>query len=253
VGRRMLAQAGLARGRPKAALTALRTPEPCDTTASLELRAVYETLPFAPGDRSRLPRLLAELQTGWPPGSALSRRDTLVRRYSIGLVALATGDTALASRAASALSAATDSTWDGALAHSLTQSLLARLALHRGKAARALALLERALWQRNPVPTLAEANDRFLRAELLHQLGRDEEAAGWYRSIADRSSHELVYLAPAQYRLGQIRDRQRDHRGVLAYYRTFLDLWRDGEPDVPFLAEAKRRVAELELGLSEGD
>jgi tetratricopeptide (TPR) repeat protein len=253
VGRRMLAQASLARGQPASALTELRTPEPCDTTASLELRAVYETLPFAPGDRSRLQGLLAELETRWPPGSALSRRDTLVRRYSIGRVALAAGNTALASRAASALSAVTDSTWDGALAHSLTQSLLGRLALHRDQAAQALALLERAQWERNPVPTVAEADDRFLRAELLHQLGRDEEAAGWYRSIADRSSHELVYLAPAQYRLGQIRDRQRDHRGVLAYYRRFLELWRDGEPDVPFLAEAKRRVAELEESLGEWD
>jgi tetratricopeptide (TPR) repeat protein len=253
VGRRMLAQASLARGRPEAALTELRTPEPCDTTASLELRAVYETFPFVSGDRSRLPRLLAELRTGWPPVSSLSRRDTLVRRYSIGRVALATGDTVLASRAASALSAATDSTWDGTLAHSLTQSLLARLALHRDQAARALALLERAQWGRNPVPTVAEADDRFLRAELLYQLGRDEEAAGWYRSIADRSSHELVYLAPAQYRLGQIRDRQRDHRGVLAYYRRFLDLWRDGEPDIPFVAEAKRRVAELGVSVGEWD
>jgi hypothetical protein len=82
-------------------------------------------------------------------------------------------------------------------------------------------------------------------------LGRDEEAAGWYRSIADRSSHELVYLALAQYRLGQIRDRQRDHRGMLAYYRRFLDLWRDAEPDVPFLPEARRRVAELEVSVGE--
>jgi len=123
--------------------------------------------------------------------------------------------------------------------------------LHREQTARALALLERAQWERNPVPTVAEADDRFLRAELLHQSGRDEEAAGWYGSIADRSSHELVYLAPAQYRLGQISDRQRDHRGVLAYYRKLLDLWRDGEPDVPFLAEARRRVAELEVSLGE--
>jgi hypothetical protein len=38
---------------------------------------------------------------------------------------------------------------------------------------------------------------------------------------------------------------------VLAYYRRFIDLWRDGEPDVPFLAEAKRRVAELEVSLGE--
>jgi DNA-binding SARP family transcriptional activator len=245
VGWRMLAQASLARGRPKAALTALRGADACDQGASLEHRALYATLPFVPADRARLSSLLVDLQSGWPPGSAVERRDTLVRRYSLGLIALATGDTALANREVSALSAAIDSTWDGVLGHSLTQSLLARLALHRGQAARALSLLERAQWQRNPVPTVAETDDRFLRAELLHQLGRDEEAAGWYRSIADRSSHELVYLALAQYRLGQIRDRQRDHRGMLAYYQRFLDLWRDAEPDVPFLAEARRRVAEL--------
>jgi tetratricopeptide (TPR) repeat protein len=217
----------------------------------LELRAVYQTLPFVPANRSRLSSLLAELETSWPLGSALSRRDTLVGRYSIGLVALAAGDTALARRAISALSATANSTREEALAHSLAQSLLARLALHRGQLARGLALLERAQWQRNPVPTVAEANDRFFLAELLYQLGRDEEAAGWYRSIAERSSHELVYLAPAQYRLGQIRDRQSGHRDALAYYRRFVDLWRDSEPVVPFLADAKRRVAELEVSLDD--
>jgi DNA-binding SARP family transcriptional activator len=251
VARRMLAQARLARGRPEAALTALSAPEPCDITASLELRAVYQTLPFAPGNRSRLSSLLTELETSWPLGSALSRHDTLVGRYSVGLVALAAGDTALARRATAALSAATKSTLEEALAHSLAHSLLARLALHRGQLARGLALLERAQWERNPVPTIAETNDRFLRAELLYQLGRDEEAAGWYRSIAERSSHELVYLAPAQYRLGQIRDRQSGHRDALAYYRRFVDLWRDSEPVVPFLADAKRRVAELEVSLDD--
>jgi tetratricopeptide (TPR) repeat protein len=83
-------------------------------------------------------------------------------------------------------------------------------------------------------------------------LDRDQEAAGWYRSIAERSSYELVYLAPAEYRLGQIYDHQGEHSAALAHYRRFLELWRDAEPKThPFISEANRRVGELQASATE--
>jgi hypothetical protein len=57
---------------------------------------------------------------------------------------------------------------------------------------------------------LSLAFERFLRAELLHEAGRDAEALGWYGSIAERSSFELVYAAPAQLRRAEIFGRQGD-------------------------------------------
>ena len=46
----------------------------------------------------------------------------------------------------------------------------------------------------------AEALDRYYRAELLFALGRHAEALDWYRTIAERATYELVYVAPARWR-----------------------------------------------------
>ena len=115
--------------------------------------------------------------------------------------------------------------------------------MERGRPAQALAAIEDARWERAAGRSVAEASDRFLRAELLRQLGRVDEAIGWYASIAERSSYELVYLAPAEFRLGQIYDRQGDAEQAVSHYRRFRELWRDPDPELrPMLAEAERRL-----------
>jgi tetratricopeptide (TPR) repeat protein len=246
LGRRMLAQAALARGLPDSATGWLRSPEACDSAASLQLLAVYQSLPFVFTDRPTVRELLGVLLAG-RPASNVSWQEAAVPIYGIGLIALAAGDSALAGREASTLDSMGDSTGDRALAWSLTQSLRGRIALHRGEVSRALGFLERARWEQVPVPPVVEVDDRYLRAELLARLGRDEEAAGWYGSIAERASHELVYLAPAQFRLAQIHDRQGDDAKALAYYQRFLQLWREAEPGLhPFIVESRRRVNELQ-------
>ena len=74
-------------------------------------------------------------------------------------------------------------------------------------------------------------------------MGREDEAIGWYRSIAERSSYELVYLAPAQLRLAQIYDERGDLEQARGYYRRFRELWRDPEPELrPLTTEADRRL-----------
>ena len=50
------------------------------------------------------------------------------------------------------------------------------------------------------MPPVIEVADRFLGAELLQSLAWREEALGWYAPGAQRSSDELVYLAPAELR-----------------------------------------------------
>lgn len=249
-GRRMLAQAELARGRPAAARASLASETECDSSAALELRTVYETLPFGSGNRSELAKL-QEVLTSNPPDPAAHAEDRAIRLYEVGRVASALGDTALAGRSASMLASLNESKREAARVRSLTQSLRARLVLARGQVARALALLEEAHWERVTVPSVAEADDRYLRAELLLRLGRVLEASGWYGSMAQRYSYELVYLAPAQYRLGQIADRAGDSAAALGYYRRFLELWREAEPGAPFVAEATARVGELQKGAGE--
>jgi hypothetical protein len=50
-------------------------------------------------------------------------------------------------------------------------------------------------------PFFSLASQRYLRAELLREVGRLEEAVGWYKSIAERSPYELIYAEPARRRL----------------------------------------------------
>jgi TPR repeat protein len=73
-----------------------------------------------------------------------------------------------------------------------------------------------------------------------------DEAIGWYRSIAERSSYELVYLAPSQFRLGQIYDRRGDGAQAVGYYRRFRELWRNPEPELRgMVVQADRRLRAL--------
>ena len=56
-------------------------------------------------------------------------------------------------------------------------------------------------------PIFAAPLERFMRAELLEELGRSGEATGWYAAIGETSPHDLPYVAPAQLRLAAIHDR----------------------------------------------
>jgi tetratricopeptide (TPR) repeat protein len=253
LGRRMLAQAQLARGNPGVAMSRLASTEPCDSGASLELRAVYAAHPFVSAGRRELLRLLLALQS-WRPAPAGGGRHEdstenishLVRIYGTGLVALRLGDTVQAQGAAVALSRFRGRASGGEVGWSLSRSLRARLALERGRPVLALAALEEARWERAAGRSVAEASDRFLRAELLRQLGRTEEAIGWYASIAQRSSYELVYLAPAQLRLGQIYDRLGDSEEAVKHYRRFRELWRTPDPELrPIVTQVDRRMKAL--------
>jgi hypothetical protein len=72
-----------------------------------------------------------------------------------------------------------------------------------GRTDEALSVLERStprLWFQLTVasPFFSLASRRWLQAELLREAGRPDEAAGWYRSIAERSPYELIYAGPTR-------------------------------------------------------
>jgi tetratricopeptide (TPR) repeat protein len=82
----------------------------------------------------------------------------------------------------------------------------------------------------------AEGLDRFYRAELLTALGRDAEAANWYRTIAERATYELVYVAASRWRLGQGYERAGDRARARDAFRGATALWRN--VDAPFQTAA---------------
>ena len=91
-----------------------------------------------------------------------------------------------------------------------------------------------------------EALERYYRADLLARLGRLDEARGWFRSIAQRATYELVYLAPSRLRLAQIAESQRDTGRAARRYRGFLAAWRDADPElVPIVRGARQRLAQI--------
>jgi len=126
-----------------------------------------------------------------------------IRFYLLGLLELRLGRL---SDAAERLEALAELEAGGPLVRNLTVELDAALARARGRPAEALAKLERArpeLWFQLTVasPFFTLARQRYLRASLLEEVGRPEEAAGWYLAIAERSPYEVIYLGAARGRL----------------------------------------------------
>ena len=189
-----------------------------DHAWGLETRGLLATLPFAPADPARLRDLRAEL-AAWdtaavPPSHFVvfamhNDLHEVIRQYLLGLAALRSEELAEAAGHAAAL--ARSATGDGGLADCLSAELSAAVARAQGRSGEALALLERSrprLWFQLTVasPFFSLASRRFLQAELLRELGRTEEAAGWYESIAQRSPYELVFRRAAEERVEAMRE-----------------------------------------------
>jgi hypothetical protein len=68
----------------------------------------------------------------------------------------------------------------------------------------------------------------------------------WFQSLGWGSVTELPLRAPAQLRLGEIKERLGNHRDAAAHYRTFLTLWRDADPELKvYVDSASTRLAAI--------
>ncbi|HEY7636535.1 MAG TPA: BTAD domain-containing putative transcriptional regulator [Gemmatimonadales bacterium] len=206
-----VAHVALAAGKREVADEELRRATSLDETWGLETRAMFAALPFLPMSDNEI-RAARDDLAAWdpsrvPPSSFIvfamhNGLHPAIRAYLLGLLELRLGDQSAASTRLDELYGLDP---EGS-ARSLVVELRARLARAEGKPADALALLERSrpeLWFQLTVasPFFSLASQRFLRAELLEEVGRTEEAAGWYGAIAERSPYELIYAAPARERL----------------------------------------------------
>jgi len=102
-------------------------------------------------------------------------------------------------------------------------------------------------------PNTDRSFTRFLRGNLLAELGRFEEAAGWYATFPWFSSPwgDLVYLAPAHRGRARALDALGRYDDALHYYRRFVTRWQDADPHLqPQVEEARQRIRELEAELS---
>ncbi|MGD8495958.1 MAG: tetratricopeptide repeat protein [Gemmatimonadales bacterium] len=185
------------------------------------VRAVYDAL----------------VATGPPAGSGTAA----ARLYLLGRLALVTGSTGDLAAARGSLQAFRATTPEvERFAGDLRLELDAAAAAARGDPAGALdTLLRASYWERTPVwlafpegspltTPLADRTPAFLRAELLRELGRDEEAATWYRVAADG----LWYRAPALRELARIREAEGHSEEATALRSRVAALWSEADPGV---------------------
>jgi DNA-binding SARP family transcriptional activator/tetratricopeptide (TPR) repeat protein len=239
-GHRMLAQAALARGQWRRAWSELTDAARLDSIPALELRSLFAAFSFLPLPRSEI-IAVREAVRRWNAGAKPA-----LRLHRLGLLDTRLGDTASALRDARALDRAADSSLTGRFAHTLVASIRAHVAAVGGRDREALADLNAAGWEDAAPVFVAEAYDRYFRAELLERAKREDEALGWFQSIAERAAYELVYLAPSHLRQAEIYQRRGQRDLAAQHYRSFIQLWREADPELqPAVAEARRRLVTL--------
>jgi tetratricopeptide (TPR) repeat protein len=212
----LVAHIAIAAGSEELARDQLSLAETQDPLWGLEVRALLSTLAFRGVSERELLQLRGQLEkltltdlplSAFLPFAMHHDLHSALRVYLMGLIDLRLGDVSSARRQADSLSIVVTSL-DG-LGSNFLVELQAGIARAEHRLDEALRLLQDSkpqLWFQLTVasPFFSLASQRYLRAELLQELGKLEEAAGWYRSIAERSPYELIYAAPARLRLAEM-------------------------------------------------
>jgi tetratricopeptide (TPR) repeat protein len=137
----------------------------------------------------------------------------------------------------------------GTLGKDLAQSIRAHVLAYDGRIAEALQALEDAPrevpWNRKYDVFFAGHQDRYLRAELLEELGRYDEALRWYRSVSNTYPSPIL-SGPAHLRMAGIYERLGDVEQAVENYAIFVDLWQDSGPELrPMLEQGREALQRL--------
>jgi tetratricopeptide (TPR) repeat protein len=251
-----LAWIELAQGRRQASKAEFALAE--RTFASTKrMRALSATWPFLPVPDSELVALRGELEKWDPRTDApdptpfhISALQPQLRLYLLGLLSSRLGDHARALKHASELEKSSHPPETAALVRDLGRTIRANVEWRRGHPAEALELLK-------PVkgevpadlisdPVFGEDEARYLRAELLYQLGRDREALQWFTNGFQGRPSELVFEAPGHLRQAELYERLGERQQAVDHYSRFIQLWKGCDPELrPAVERAKSRLAVL--------
>jgi tetratricopeptide (TPR) repeat protein len=256
-GHVLLAQEGVRGGRYQAACAHLDSAGRLDADRALVCRGHLTTLPFVPASAGELESLHEQLVAGQPARSVALDSDSLwrdqtgyeelTRLYLLGLVELALGRDEAVARCAAALDTLRTERDTGSSARDLALGLRARLARRAGDAAGALTLLETAerrvplgLHWHNVI--LGQPAERLLRAELLAELERHDEARDWYESLFNGA--DVQFEAIAHLGVARCLTALDDRAGAVTRYDQFLAAMRSCDPEFEGLVAAARRERE---------
>jgi tetratricopeptide (TPR) repeat protein len=201
---------------------------------------------------------------------------TVKRLHVLGLLSARSGESAAAQTVADSLEEYSSRAWSMPVPKDVTAEdplpaelagMAADAALEvrsldrwlQGRPQEALALLERQAF--DPVSDFrdyswvtARTFGRFLRAEILYELGQYEEAAGWYATIPRVKMwfhRDALLFAPVFRGRARALDALGRHEEALHYYRRFATRWQDADPHLqPQVEEARQRIRELEAELN---
>ena len=257
----VLALLELAGGRRRAAATEFTRAGAGDPALALTYRAWFAALPALKVPETELRRLRDSL-VRWAPRAEEARPGPssqympeelypYFRTYLLGLLSARLGETDAALRYAAVLERTRAPAHSARLLPDLALEIRALVLTQVGDTAAALATLERAnmaiIWSDQVWSALhRRLFGRFLRADLLFAMRRDEEALGWYDGLIDFFRPGFVLVAPAQLRQAEIYERRGDRARAAEYYARFVARWKDCDPELrPLVAEARQRLDRL--------
>jgi len=252
-----LAEMELAQGREEAARAQFSRLESLNPAWALTDRVYRRLASHYQTDAEELRTLeasLLEWDAGmvapWAPGGTLRqvRHDGVhlhLRSYLLGRISAKLGEHETALRHADELERMTTPPDAGSLALDLAQSIRAHVFAEQGRLEDALRALEAVprevpFSRKHASWAFVQPQERFLRAELLSQLGRQEEALRWYQS--GHYYPESVLAGPSHLRQAEIHDQLGRPEQAIEQYRRFVDLWRDADPEFRPLVESAQRT-----------
>lgn len=250
-----------AQGRIQAARQNIQAVAALDSAAYWMARSRLAALPFLPddatGERQEVREGLFDWNAETVPERLLPPRFLLPRElypagrlYRMGLLRAQAGRAEGALRAARRLERMDGTILTPSGPADFARSIRAEVERRRDRPEKALAHLEARENRVGQAPVFfslhSGARERFLRAEILAQEGRLEEALRWYRTLNGIAWGDLPYLAPAH--LGRARVLQRlgrDEEAAQAY-RQGLRLWSEADPELqPRAKKAQGRLDAL--------
>ncbi len=238
--------------------------------AAIESQATLAITPQFVLSRAHLQNTLHELANL----EEESMRRRVFRLYLVGILSVRLGDHAAALRRAAALDSirsAREEREDGGeegeagkdgevelasswpvLVESLAHGVRAEVAWSLGKPAEALLEIEQThpevVWKAYVLDLMYSlTHQRFMRAMLLENAGRLEEALQWYSSLGQVSAQGYVYLAPKHLKMGEIYERLGEAEKAAENYQRFVELWQDCDPEYrSSVDEVRARIPRLE-------
>jgi len=88
----------------------------------------------------------------------------------------------------------------------------------------------------------------YVRGEAYLEAGQGQQAAAEFQKLIDHRGivQNFVLGALAHLQLGRAKALSGDKENARKSYQDFLALWKDADPDIPILKEAKAEYAKLE-------